>query len=241
MTSKFVQFVEELRKTSSTEEIEAVLHELRDAYRLANVAYLICKIPGSAEPYPFHLVTYSEPWRRQYSTMDYFSVDPTVQFAQQRFRPLDWSNVMDSAPDARDFFADAESYGVGRHGLSLPITGESRGDRAMFSFTSNKDEPEWKQDRVILARDMFYIGHLLHDRVIAMGQAEGLFAAPVTLTDAEKLCLAGVHAGRVPKQIAADVNVAVKTVNNHLQRAREKLGCNTNAGAVVRAIELNLI
>jgi hypothetical protein len=62
---------------------------------------------------------------------DYFRIDPVVIAGRNRFLPIDWLTVEHDKPEARHLFAEAESYGVGRHGITLPIRGPA-GERALF-------------------------------------------------------------------------------------------------------------
>ena len=58
---------------------------------------------------------------------DYFRIDPVVIAGRNRFLPIDWLTVEHDKPEARHLFAEAESYGVGRHGITLPIRGPAGG------------------------------------------------------------------------------------------------------------------
>lgn len=63
----------------------------------------------------------------------------------------------------------------------------------------------------------------------------------VTLTVRERSCLELLAAGKMTKQIAAELGIARRTVEFHLRSARHKLGTATSVSAVANALTLNLI
>jgi len=92
---------------------------------------------------------------------------------------------------ARHFFAEADRFGVGRHGISLPIRG-ANGERAIFSVTSDVTEQAWTTQRVVCLRDLQMIGHLVHDRAIRVaGFSLALPKSP--LSGREVQCLEAIR------------------------------------------------
>ena len=66
-------------------------------------------------------------------------------------------------------------------------------------------------------------------------------SSSISLTPRETECLTLVATGQSATQTATLLGVTRRTVEFHLQSARRKLGTKTSAGAVARALSLNLI
>ena len=73
------------------------------------------------------------------------------------------------------------------------------------------------------------------------GEAIRRPAHPSSLTPAEQRALRGLADGKVYKQIAADLGIAVSTVRTHLHNAYRKLGAADRAQAVLIATERDWI
>lgn len=65
--------------------------------------------------------------------------------------------------------------------------------------------------------------------------------SPRPLSPRERQCLTLVAQGRRLKEVAAALGIAVKTVDNLLANAREKLGAVTTEQAIAIAFRLNLL
>lgn len=64
---------------------------------------------------------------------------------------------------------------------------------------------------------------------------------PVLLSDREKECILWAAMGLSSKEIARRVGITFRTVEHHLENARQKLGANNRVHAVAKAISAGLI
>jgi len=64
---------------------------------------------------------------------------------------------------------------------------------------------------------------------------------PLDLSDRQKQILLLLAKDLTTNQIAEDLMVSVSSVNTHIKRAKEKLGVQNRAGAVIKAARFNLI
>lgn len=231
--------LETISRAETVGEIRAAFELIREIYGVSNVVYHTIHIPGNDLDNPILLLTYDPQWVSLYFERDYFKIDPVVKAGRSSFLPLDWRNIDRSSNDTRLFFAKAESFGVGRNGLSMPIRG-ANGERAIFTITSNASEREWNAKRMDYLRDFQVIGHYLHDRAL---KVTGLH--PLKLrrrpSNREIQCLKALGRGRTPKQIAADLHISESAVRLYLRSIRTKLDCATITQAVCAAIHRNLI
>ncbi len=147
------EVLNELAKVQTIPGLNYYVGELRDAYKLANVAFHLVDAPEAVEKNPLLLVTYDQQWVKRYTTQDYFRVDPIVLVGSSGFLPLDWDSVDRSSPRMNELFAEAESYGVGNHGLTVPIRGPNR-EKSLVTVTTFETDREWMQRRLPLLRDL---------------------------------------------------------------------------------------
>ena len=71
---------------------------------------------------------------------------PAFQICFRRLLPLDWAEVRETDESVKTMHEIAESYGVGRHGISIPIREPGVGD-AMFSVNFDCDDRHWSEVR----------------------------------------------------------------------------------------------
>jgi DNA-binding CsgD family transcriptional regulator len=228
-----------ISQVASLPEVTERLRSIRDLYGLANIVYHAVRIPGADRENLVLLLTYDQQWVDRYHAQNYFRIDPIVRTGRSGFLPIDWLDVDRSSPEARRFFAEAESYGVGRNGISLPIRGAC-GERAIFTGTANATDNEWRARRLVCIRDLQIIGHYVHDRVMHIAGF-----APVnpkrSPSAREVQCLQLISRGRTPKRIAADLGISESAVRLYLHSIRQKLNCVTVAQSVGVAVTLNII
>lgn len=237
--SHFEHALDLVTKAQTLDDLRMVIADLRRDYGLANIVYHAIAIPGCDRGNPILLLTYDPEWVRRYLERDYFTIDPVVLHGARAFLPLDWSDVDHETFVAGRFFAEADRFGVGRHGISLPIRAP-HGERALLSITSNASEREWQRLRFGYMREFQLLAHFIHDRACQLGG----FRAAETMRDLsrrERQCLQGIARGLPPKVIAAQLGVSDSAVRLYLKSARTKLRCATTNHAVSKAIGLEII
>jgi DNA-binding CsgD family transcriptional regulator len=237
--SQFEVTYEKLAQTSTLGELGDLLRELRDAYDLAHIVYHAVHLPRTSDPNPILLLTYRPEWVQRYVERDYFRIDPVIVGSRHGFLPLDWTEVDHDYPQARRFFKEAEAFGVGRHGMTIPIRGPG-GERALLSITSNTSAAAWKDARLAYMREFLLIAHFIHDQAVRLA---GLRAPNIKrqLSARERETLQLAARGFAPKQIAADLRLSATAVRLYLQCARSKLECATLSQGIAKAIRLDII
>jgi DNA-binding CsgD family transcriptional regulator len=236
---KVEPIIDAIQRAKNMSDLSALLREWRDDSGLSHLVYHAVDVPVSDQPNPVLLLTYDQAWVKRYFEQDYFRLDPVVLAGSKGFLPIDWMNVDHTSATAKHFFAEAESYGVGRHGFTLPIRGP-HGERALFTITSNDTDEQWHRRRFAHLADFHQAALYLHDRAM---QLAGLRPESLTqsLTRRERQCLKGLVSGLVPQQISAKLNISPSAVHLYLRTARRKLGCSTIAQLIAKAIRLDLI
>jgi DNA-binding CsgD family transcriptional regulator len=223
----------------SIDGLSALLADWRDESGIAHLVYHAVDIPAFEKANALLLLTYDGAWVRRYVEQDYFHIDPVVIAGRNGFLPIDWLMVDHHSPAARRFFAEAESYGVGRHGFTLPIRGPA-GERALFTINTNASDEHWHRWRDAHLQVFYVLAHYFHDRAVRLA---GLRSDDVgrPLSRREQQCLRHLTRGETPGQIAAALNLSGSAVHGYLRAARRKLECATIEQAVAKAIHLDLL
>jgi DNA-binding CsgD family transcriptional regulator len=236
---QFEATFERISKTADLKELSSLMAELRDLYGLAHLVYHAVDLPGASEQNPILLLTYDPEWVKRYTERDYFRIDPVVSSGRSGFLPLDWSEVDHESLEARRFFKEADKFGVGRHGITIPIRGPG-GERALFSITSNACSSEWNARRLTYMREFQFMEHLLHDQAARLSGLR-LPGMEQDLSPREQQALELAARGLAPKQIAGLLNLSGAVIRLYLQSARSKLNCASLSQAIAKATRLEII
>ncbi|MGF1658967.1 MAG: autoinducer binding domain-containing protein [Rubrimonas sp.] len=239
------------------EAIGEALGGLRDAWGVdqatfimrapdrADVAPAAGTLPGAAGMWLrrrgwFSIACVEPEWVRRYEELSFQNVDPVVLTASRRFSAFDWRELDFSAPRSAALRAEASAYGVGLHGLTVPLHGAPSCEAA-FSVISTGGPAAW--DAVVAEGlgDFLTIAAALQQRAHAL---LGLATAPRRAPDldhVERRALAGIASGRGVAEIAGELRLTCAQLRRRLATARAKLGAETLAQAVARALRLGVL
>jgi DNA-binding CsgD family transcriptional regulator len=236
---RFLDTVNQISMSGSLERLNELSIDICKSYDLANIVYHALYVPGSASFNPILIPTYDPEWVRKYINNDYFKIDPVVNSGKRGFLPLDWSTLDRETNGARNFFVEADRYGVGRQGVTMPIRGPG-GERALFTITSNLPETEWKKYRPTYIREFQIIAHYFHDRAVQLCGHRVTVGLP-SLSPREMECLQLTADGLAPKRVAGRLKISDSAVRLYLRSACRKLGCASIHQAVAKMVTLELI
>lgn len=233
------QIVELSDAAISEHDLQGIIGKIRELYGLRHVVYHGSQIPTELTTEPIILSTYDESWVDRYFERQYFRIDPVVRFGSERLLPIDWSELPIDTPAIRRFFREAQEYGVGRNGMTIPIHGPC-GERALFSVTSDASGRQWRRDRLSYARELHVFAHCFHNRALVFRSASHSHSI-AQLSLRERQCLQLLAQGRAPKQIAHDLQISESAVRLYIRSARRKLRCMNTNHTISRATRLGLI
>lgn len=183
------------------------------------------------------VVTYSKEWQARYFLRRYQAIDPVVRHGVQSSELFDWSILRSGGPEVAAFFADAERYGVGRNGLTMPIRGRRNGF-GLISLSSDLSSDAWelfKQDHLPKLK----ILALLIDSAASINSP--LPANKIKLSRREEECLIWAARGKTYNETAEITNISYASVKTHLDIAKRKLKCVNIAHTVAVAVAIGLI
>ena len=186
---------------------------------------------------PFHQSTYPAEWIGRYIKEQYSEIDPILLDGFSQKEIFLWSKLKSNSQKEIEFFKDAEKYGIGRNGATVPLIDKAK-RQAIFCITSDMDEKQWAE-KIERERDILTeIGNVLHRKAMRL-----LYGAeePLSLSPREIECLNLIAKGKDCPAIARILGLSEYTVRDHIKSARQKLECNTIPQAIYEATRHRII
>lgn len=183
---------------------------------------------------------YPSPWQRAYLNRHYSRIDPVVSEAKRRMSFFEWTAGSWSkrrlSHEERQFQSEAIQFGL-CSGITIPVEG-SFGSVLMLTFATSKMKPDLTAIGDCQRAEIALLA--LHYRLREIAASKLEFSG-LELTPTEASCLAWIAKGKTMKEIAASINPSARTVQQHLDRARKKLGATRLPHAVGIAKDHRLI
>lgn len=233
-TETLEALLERLQTTKSIEELQVWAHELRDHLRVTHVVYHTVTLKGEQ----VGAFTYSLEWARRYVDKDYRSIDPVILGALRKFHPMDWKTLDWSSPLARQFYRDAQAYGIGNQGYSVPIWGP-QAESALFVVNHTCDDASWRDFLSRHQKDILVVSHLMHQQAMRIMDATELAIAE--LSPREREALSQLSLGYSRAEVAHALHISENTLRAYIDSARHKLGALNVTHAVALALARGII
>lgn len=233
-----VQCRELIASTSTIDELQSAILHIREIYRLSHLVFHVIRLGVNNANHPLILSTYPRAWVDYYFEKNFFALDPVLEISRFGLLPVDWSCLDHTNALTRRFFRQADSYGVGRFGITMPVRGP-RGERSLLTATSNLSQHGWTSLRSDCTEDLQILAPHIHEQALTIS---GLRAERMRALSKRQLqCIDLIAQGKLPKQIAALLGISESAVRLHVSLARQKLGVSTTTQAVGRAVAIELI
>ena len=147
---------------------------------------------------------------------------------------MDWSTK-----HAREFLADARSYGLGNQGYSIPIRGPN-GQFALFTINHECNDETWQAFTENNSRDLILIAHFFNRKALEFEKSR-LPEQSRALSPREIDAMTLLAVGYSRAQVANTLSISEHTLRVYIESARFKLGALNTTHAVARAIGNGLI
>jgi len=230
MRGRLRRFAGELQEARTREDLDRLVHGLRDQYGVDHLVYH--SVSGTGKQ--FGILTYSPAWVSHYLAQGYARIDPVVQNCLRRGSPTDWKALEWSGRQARDFLGEAISAGVGNQGFSIPIHGPG-GQFAMFTVSHRSRDADWQRFSSAAAPDLILIAHYLNQRVHEIDET-GKEDNTGVLSGREVDVMTLLALGMNRAQAADALDISEHTFRAYVESARQKLGAANTVQAVARAV-----
>jgi DNA-binding CsgD family transcriptional regulator len=232
------EVLEEFDEVTDAAQVTALLSKVLDVYGLRSVAYLGAGLTDRPAGGPYLAVTYSPEWVEHYKEARFIDFDPAIHVGLRRMLPIDWAEFDRTDKRVRRLFGEAGEFGLGHHGISLPVHGY-QGDRALISITSDATSGDWQRLRRHYIRDFQILALHLHQAILRI--EGGQRAVATALSPRERECLQWIAEGKTNWECAVILGLSERTVRFYLESARHKLGATNTTHAVTKAAKASLL
>ena len=217
-------------------DLEQAVNFIAALYGVRSIAFLGTGIvPDPAEP--LLAVTYASEWVEHYKRQRYAAIDPVIQDGFRRLLPFDWADFGSFEGRVRQLFGEACEFGLGRHGLTIPVRGPG-GDRSLFTITSNLAVREWQLLKEEGLRDFQVLAFHVHEKA---RQLSGGLVQSQRLSPRKLECLQWIAEGKTAWECGMILGLSEHTVRCYLESARHKLRAANTTHAVNKATKANLL
>jgi LuxR family transcriptional regulator, quorum-sensing system regulator RaiR len=223
------EFLERLQTTTSIDQLQPLIHELRDLIKVDHLAYYWVNNSETVAA-----VTYDPRWVARYVEQDYKRIDPVVLGALRRFHPMDWKSLDWTSPAARRFFNEALEYGLGNQGYSVPIWGPT-GEFALFNSNHSTSDAEWDSMKQAHGKQLLLLSHLFHEQARRIKSTDA-DTSRYELSPRERDALSLLSRGKSRAEVAESLKISENTLRAYIDSARGKLGAMNTTHAVALAL-----
>lgn len=234
MTRKFDIFNAPSAPFADAAESASVLRKARDEFDVLNLSYWFLGTSNRVPDKMTWLSTYDERYMSIYMRDMSPQSDPAFDICFRRLMPVDWAEVRASNDEVNPMHSIAESYGIGRHGISIPIREPGVGD-AMFSINFECADKHWLELRAGLVARVHLFAHYYHLRmkdIIAARPATSEF----DLSPREREVLKWAAEGKTAWETAKLLGVSERAIRLYTENAITKLKAKTKTQAVAIAV-----
>jgi DNA-binding CsgD family transcriptional regulator len=235
MHSRFDIFSETVKPFVNTDESASYLRAARERFDVLNLSYWFLGTSNRIPDKLTWLSTYDERYMSIYLRDMSPLGDPAFDLCFQRLLPVDWAEVRTAHEEVNPMHSIAESFGVGRHGISIPIREIGHGD-AMFSINFDCEDRHWNEMRVEILRSMHLFAHYFHQRMkdVLVGRPT---SADYDLSPREREVLKWAAEGKTAWETAQLLGVSERAIRLYTENAMNKLRAKTKTQAVAIAVK----
>lgn len=218
-----------------------LLNTIRSCYGLQNIAYVTTDQTSLVTREPTFKVTYSKEWLEFYKRTGAENHDPAILHGLREITPFEWQRLDDLEPDQENFMNRADDFSLGKNGFSIPIR-DRTGARALVSITTQHNDSKWAKYSRRYKSELVNIAYLLHERFSLKSNfstTAQYLGEDLTAREVESLQWAAL--GKTSDETAIILGLSRRSVNFHVNNAKNKLDTVTKSHAVARASALGLI
>jgi DNA-binding CsgD family transcriptional regulator len=235
MRSKREWFIQRLQASTTLEDLNSAILDLRDGFGIDHLVYH--SVNSTGEQYA--ALTYGADWVARYVTEDYARIDPVVAGCYRRFHPVDWKQLDWTSKATRSFLGEAKEAGVGNQGYSVPIRGPS-GQFALFTINHRATDAEWESYRDEHLDDLILLAHFMNQKALEIERgSDQVPAQKLSPREIDALTLLATGLNRA--QSAQTLAISEHTLRVYIESARFKLGATNTTHAVARALSQGLL
>jgi DNA-binding CsgD family transcriptional regulator len=230
------------RDVSTIDELNSVMAKYFDNLGFDKYAYVLVNNPHDPRMNNSYVSNYPVEWENQYTSKDYFIVDPLYELFKAKSDAFDWSwtkqkDVLN--PLQKKFFMEASDFNVDR-GVGVPIF-TPKGGFSIVSLCSNYIEESEMADYLVEKRKDLIIASLIHHQATLALKSDIVKLEKYNLTERELETLHWLCQNKTYIEIGMILGLQRTGVTARLQSIYRKMGACGRVDAVKKAIRSGLI
>ena len=181
------------------------------------------------------LHNYPAEWMRAFSELDFYYIDPVFHYANRSLTPFFWDadefRAELTAPQL-EIMEEARRFGI-EHGYTVPIHAPRSPGAYRASCSVVPDSAAVDAESYLAVQLMSCYMYSALSREAEAASASGL---PRGLTRRERQCLELAAQGKSDWVAGRILGISERTVHNHIEHAKRRLGVATRVQAIVHAL-----
>ncbi len=232
---KLDRLLDDLNATTALSQLQGIVEQCATFLDVDHAVYHWVDSAGDH----YYFGTYDERWVERYQDQGYVRIDPVVLGCYQQFHPVDWRRLDWSSKQVRLFSEDAEQYGVGTQGYSIPIRGPN-GQFAVFTVSHSCSDDVWDRFVAKNNRDLLVLGHYFNRKALEF-EPDRVNDQEIPLSARELDVLTLLAHGHSRAQVAIQLGISEHTLRVYIESSRYKLGAANTTHAIARATSFGMI
>jgi DNA-binding CsgD family transcriptional regulator len=180
------------------------------------------------------LHTYPKEWARASSELDFYYIDPVYHYANRSITPFFWDDAhfrAELTAPQLEILAEAQRFGI-EHGYTVPIH-SPRSQAAFRASCSVIPDAQSVGPASYLAVQL--MSSYIYDALSRDSDSAQVSVQP-GLTRRERQCLELAAQGKSDWVAGKILGISERTVHNHIEHAKRRLGVATRVQAIVHAL-----
>jgi DNA-binding CsgD family transcriptional regulator len=228
-------FIERCRQGRPASELAALFQQTLDAFGFRYFACGSHVDPLRPPRGAVMLHNYPAEWVRAFSELDFYYIDPVFHHASRTLTPFFWDSVEfreELTAPQMEIMEEARRFGI-EHGYTVPI----HAPRAFGTFRASCSVVPFSQDvepEGYLAVQL--MACYMYAALCLDAENKPACNLPRALTRRERQCLELAAQGKSDWVAGRILGISERTVHNHIEHAKRRLGVATRVQAIVHAL-----
>ncbi len=216
-------------------EIVDIAQSVLEHYGIRHVCYYSKSVTRKK---PDVATNYADAWIDHYIRNRYHEIDPLLSRDHMGHRPINWCEVGRDCPVVRAFFGEANEFGIGQSGMTIPIK-DSDKRSAYFSISTDMMSDEWKKitdENNQSFRNLAFIFHIYYQQ-----SKRAPKSAQASLSERELQVLGWAAGGKSAWETSQILGLSQRTVDSYIRNCLKKLEVTNKTQAVAMAATYDLL
>jgi DNA-binding CsgD family transcriptional regulator len=228
-------FIELCRRGAAAAELAAVFRRELGAFGFR--FFSCCSHVDPLRPPRGAVILHNYPaeWMRAFSELDFYYIDPVFQYANRSTTPFFWDadefRAELTAPQL-EIMEEARRYGI-EHGYTVPIHAPRSPGAYRASCSVVPDPAAASADSYLAVQLM---ACYMYSALSREAEADPGSCVSRGLTRRERQCLELAAQGKSDWVAGRILGISERTVHNHIEHAKRRLGVATRVQAIVHAL-----